>query len=187
MSEPSSSTTERVRPLLRVRQIREFTEQAVSNSELHAIADVARWSGSSSNSQPWRFVVVAEGDTIRRLADAAMPQARALKTAAAAIAIVLPDESGKAVSYAYDEGRAAERILIAASLLGLAAGITWILPEARARIHAILEIPEGKLIRTIVAIGHASEAAQKPKSAPGTARLPRDQVVFEELWPRLRA
>ena len=39
------------------------------------------------------------------------------------IAIVLPDEQGQAVSHAYDEGRAAERILIAASMLGLGAGI----------------------------------------------------------------
>lgn len=65
-------------------------------------------------------------------------------------------------------------------MLGLGAGITWILPDARARIHSILAIPEGEFVRTIVAIGPAS----KPKSAPGTARMPRNEVIFEERWPK---
>ena len=167
MDDLSTFAAERLRPLIRVRQIRDFADRAVSPAELDAIADVARWSGSSSNAQPWRFVLVRQRDTIRRLAEAALPQTRALQTATAAIAIVLPDEAGRAVSYAYDEGRAAERILIAASMLGLGAGITWILPEARDKIHSILAIPEGRFVRTIVAIGHPSEAARAPKSAPG--------------------
>ncbi|MGD0018558.1 MAG: nitroreductase family protein [Candidatus Limnocylindrales bacterium] len=184
MDDLSTFEADRVRPLIRVRQIRDFTDRVVSPAELEAIADVARWSGSSTNSQPWRFVVVRQRDTIRRLAESALPQTRALRTATAAIAIALPDEAGKAVSHAYDEGRAAERILIAASMLGLGAGITWILPDARAAIHSILAIPEGRLVRTIVALGHPSEAARAPKAAPGTARLPRNEVVFEEAWPK---
>ena len=183
MNDLSSFAADRVRPLVRVRQIRDFSDRPIAPAELDAIADVARWSGSSQNTQPWRFIVIRERDTIRRLADSALPQTRALLTATAAIAIALPDEAGGAVHHAYDEGRAAERILVAASLLGLGAGITWILPDARARVHAVLAIPEGRLVRTIVALGHPSEAACAPKSAPGTARMPRNEVVFEERWP----
>jgi nitroreductase len=68
-------------------------------------------------------------------------------------------------------------------MLGLGAGITWIMPEKRDAIRAILAVPEGQFVRTIVAIGHPSEAGLRPKSAPGTARLPRGEVVFEEKWP----
>ncbi|MFN2484650.1 MAG: hypothetical protein ABR509_06910 [Candidatus Limnocylindria bacterium] len=32
-----------VRPLLRVRQIREFTDEPVSSEKIYAIVDVARW------------------------------------------------------------------------------------------------------------------------------------------------
>jgi nitroreductase len=179
----SELSADLIRPLTRVRQIREFTDRAVEPEALDAIADAARWSGSSGNSQPWRFILVRDRETIRRLAEAAMPQTRALLTAAAAIAIVLPSEAGKAVGHAYDEGRAAERILVAASLLGLGAGITWVLSDAREHVHAILAVPEGRLVRTIVALGHPTEAARKPKSAPGKARLPRSETVFEERWP----
>jgi nitroreductase len=184
MSDQSGSALERVRPLLRVRQFREFLDQAVAASELDSIVDVARWSGSSANSQPWRFVVLRDRATIKRIADAAMPQTRALLTAPAAIAIALPGSTDHAVSHAFDEGRAAERILIGASLLGLGAGISWILPERRDAIRAILGLPGDRFVRTIVAVGHPTEAARRPKSAPGAARLPRNEVVFEERWPK---
>jgi len=185
MNDLSGHAAGLVRPLIRVRQIRDFADRPVTQDEIDAIADAARWSGSSSNSQPWRFVVLRDEVTIRRLGDAAMPQTRPLQTATAAIAIVLPDEPGKAVSLAYDEGRAAERILVAASFLGLGAGITWVMAEKREPIRGILGLPQAWFVRTLVAIGHPSDVALQPKSAPGEARLPRSEVVFEEKWPQV--
>jgi nitroreductase len=112
-----------------------------------------------------------------------MPQTRSLRSATAAIAIALPEEQGKAVSHAYDEGRAAERILIGAQMLGLGAGIAWVLAAARGIVGELLHLPGEWRVRTIVALGHPSEAALRPKSAPGKARLPRAEVVFNERWP----
>jgi len=74
MDDLSTFAADRIRPLIRVRQIRDFADRAVSPAELDAIADVARWSGSSSNTQPWRFVLVRQRDTIRRLAEAPCPR-----------------------------------------------------------------------------------------------------------------
>jgi len=175
--------SELVRPLLRTRQIREFTDETISEEDLNLLADVARWSGSSANTQPWRFIVIRDEAVLRGIAGAAMPQTRSLRTAAAAIAIALPEEQGKAVSHAYDEGRAAERILVAATMLGLGAGIAWVLAAARGAVGELLHIPGEWRVRTVVAIGHPSEGARKPKSSPGQARLPRDEVVFPDRWP----
>ena len=175
--------SEVVRPLLRTRQIREFTDEPVAEADLAALADVARWSGSSANTQPWRFIVIRDEATLRGIAAAGMPQTRSMRTAMAAIAIALPDEQGKAVSHAYDEGRAAERILIGAHMLGLGAGIAWVLAAARGTVGDLLHIPGEWRVRTVVALGHPSEAALQPKSAAGKARLPRDEVVFSERWP----
>jgi len=183
MKENVTSPTERLRPLVRVRQIRDFASESVSEAELQALTEVARWSGSSSNEQPWRFIAIRRPETIRALAEAYMPSSRALQTAAAAIAIVVPDEPGKAAMRAYDEGRAAERILIGATTLGLGAAISWVWAEARPAVKQLLAVPDGWLVRTIMAIGHPSDAARQPKSAPGTARRPRDESVFEERWP----
>src|ERR1700675_1651083 len=138
----STKPADRLRPLRQTRQVREFTAEPVEKEALDAIADVARWSGSSSNSQPWRFIVVTDVAVLRRLATIGMPQTRALQTATAAIAIVLPADDG----HAYDEGRAAERILIAASMLDLGAGIAWILAGIRADVGEILGLPSDRLI-----------------------------------------
>jgi nitroreductase len=182
MSDHAGSITDRVRPLLRVRQVREFTDEPPTAEELEAITDVARWSGSSRNSQPWRFIVLRDPAVIRQLAEDGQPQTRALRTAPAAIAIALPTD-GTEVSRAYDDGRAAERILIAASFVGLAAGIAWVRGDVRDVIGRRLGLPEGWFVRTIVAVGHPTEAARLPKSAPGEARRPRAEIVFEDRWP----
>lgn len=171
-----------VRPLLRVHQVREFSDAPVEAAQLDAIADAARWSGSQSNSQPWRFIVIREPATLRKLSESSPPSTKSLTTAAAAVAIVLPQEKGAAVSNAYDEGRATERILIAASLLDLGAGIAWVKADDRPAVGELLGVPEGRFVRTLVAIGHPTTKARKPRSSHGKARLPRSETVFIERW-----
>lgn len=183
MNVADRSSSETIRPLLRTRQVREFTDEPVEPGALDAIADAARWSGSSRNAQPWRFIVIRDPDTLRALHESGLPQTRALATARAAIAIVLPQQPGSGISHAYDEGRAAERALIAASLLDLGAGIAWIRSEVRPAVSELLGLPEDRFVRTVVAIGHPSVRARRPKSARGEARLPRGETVFEERWP----
>jgi nitroreductase len=177
------SPRDRVRPLLRTRQVREFTPEPPTDDELEALTEVARWSGSSRNSQPWRFIVIRDPATIRRIHDIGVPQTRSLLTATAAIAIVLAGDDSD-IDHAFDEGRAAERILIAAGLLELAAGVAWLFPTVRPEVGGLLGLPADRFVRTIVAVGHPTEAAQRPKSAPGAARLPRSETVFSERWPQ---
>jgi nitroreductase len=172
-----------VRPLLRTRQTREFTSEPVDDAQLEALADAARWSGSSQNTQPWRFIVIRDRDTLRAIHDAGVPQTRAFATATAGIAIVMPVEDGKAISFGYDEGRAAERILVAATMLGLGAAIAWVRGDARDAVAKVLALPPDRFVRTLLAIGHASESGARPKAARGAARLPRSATVFEDRWP----
>jgi len=172
-----------VRPLLRTRQIREFTAEPLTSAELDALVDVARWSGSSGNEQRWHLIVIRDVATLRQIAEIGMPQTRSLHTATAAIAVVHPADPGRAISDAYDEGRLVERILVAATTLDLGAGITWITGRVRPAILELIGIPEGRSVRTIVALGHPTDAARRPKSAPGQARKPRSEVVIEEHWP----
>jgi nitroreductase len=166
-----------LKPLIRTRQYRQFTDEPVSDADLTALAEVARWSGSSRNSQPWRFIISREIDLIRHIAEIGFPQTRSLRTAMAILAITLPDDRDHAVSYAYDEGRVSERLLIGASMLGLGAGVAWVTTAVRAETCQLLGVESGRFVRTIVAIGHPSDKGRAPKSAPGEARLPLDEVV----------
>jgi nitroreductase len=174
---------DRLRPLRRARQVREFTDEPVDRAALDALANVARWTGSSRNTQPWRFIVITDVPRIRRIAEIGLPQSRALKRAVAAIAIVLPVDEAHEISLAYDDGRAAERILVAAGMLELGAGIAWVRSDVRAAIGEVLGVPADRYIRTIVALGHPTQAALAPKTAPGEARLPRAESIHDEVWP----
>jgi len=163
-----------VAALRRTRQVRQFTDEPVSEHDLRAILEVARWSGSSMNRQPWTFIVVRERGDRQRLAELA-PNAKHAAGAAVAIAIAMSGDNSE--WDAYDEGRAAERILVAANALGLGAGIGWALPPARAAVAEFLGLAPPAFVRTIVSLGHPTEAARRPKSAPGTAKRPLADLV----------
>ena len=173
-----------VRPLIRARQIRSFTDEPIGDAELHAITEVARWTGSARNTQPFRFLTVRDRDTIRSLWEAGRPSLRSLETATALVVIVLPasDDPAETTSLAYDDGRAAERMLIAANMLGLGAAIAWVRPDVRATVRVAFGLPEDRMVRTIIALGVPSAAGRAPKSAPGQARLPREESVRAERW-----
>jgi nitroreductase len=160
--------------LRRTRQVREFTDEPVSDAALEAILEQARWTGSSMNRQPWTFIVVRKRDDLQRLAEL-VPNARYVAGSAAAIAIAMGGDNAE--WDAYDEGRAAERILIAANALGLGAGIGWAVAAARPEVGQFFSLTQPAFVRTIISLGHVTEAARRPKSAPGTARRPLKELV----------
>jgi nitroreductase len=174
---------EQVELLIHVRQAREFVGKKVTRAELEAITEVARWSGSSRNEQPCRFIALRDKDRIREIAEIGLPQTRGLPTASAAVAIIEPDEPERGMSRSFDDGRAAERMLIAAHMLGLGGGISRVRPDVREGINKLLRLPANRSVRTIVAFGHPTEEALAPKAQPGKARLPREEVVYDEYWP----
>ena len=48
-------------------------------------------------------------------------------------------------------------------------------------IAAVIGIPATTLM--IIGLRDAGEEAMRPKSRPGKARLPREEVIYEECWP----
>lgn len=176
MAADGSSLT---RVMRRLRAVRHFADEPVADELVNEILAVARWTGSAQNLQPWRFLVIREPGTLRQLAEL-MPNAPQVGRAPLAIAVVMPAD--RAVLHAYDEGRVTERILLAAAALGLGAAVGWVDPDAREEAARMLGIPEDRLLRSVVAIGHPALEAARPRSRPGTARLPLDELVHRERW-----
>jgi nitroreductase len=168
-----------LRTMRRVRSVRSFRSDPVPDELLTEILEVARWTGSGSNSQPWTFVVVREAATLKAIAEAS-PNVRHVAGAAAAIVIVMDGAMPEIETF--DEGRVAERILVAATALGLASAIGWIMPTRAAAVAAVLGVPEGRRARTLVSLGYATEEGARPKSAPGTARRPLAETVRFERF-----
>jgi nitroreductase len=180
MSDPTAAARDDadavLRALRRTRQVRSFTAEPVADEDLRAILEVARWTGSSINRQPWTFVVIRNKADRERLAQLAH-YARHVGGAALAIAIVMNGENAE--WDAYDEGRAAERILVAAGALGLGAGIGWAEEPERPAVGTFLGVTGPAFVRTIISLGHPTPAARQPRSGPGTGRRPLDELVRE--------
>ena len=168
-----------LRVLRAVRSVRDLHPDPLPDASLLAILEAARWTGSGMNRQPWTFVVVRDREALAALA-AAAPNARHVANAAAAIVLVMDGEMPELTTF--DEGRVVERILVAATALGIATAMGWIGAETRPAVRALLGIPEEKRVRTLVGLGTATESGARPRSAPGTARKPLDEVVRWERY-----
>src|ERR1051325_10789686 len=105
-----------------VRQARQYRPDAVPDDVLGTLLEVARWTGSSRNSQPWHFIAITDKQQLRRISQLRAP-INWVAEAPLGIAIVLDGEN--LASEAYDEGRVTERILIAARSLGLGGGVAF--------------------------------------------------------------
>jgi len=67
MSETYNLVDATMKVILERRSIREYTAEPVSDQDLKMILEAARLAPSGENAQPWRFVVVQDGDTRKAL------------------------------------------------------------------------------------------------------------------------
>jgi nitroreductase len=167
-----------VEEIRRVRQARRFRPDPVPAEVLAQLLEVARWTGSSRNTQPWRFVVVADRGRLARIAAIRAPIAW-VADAPLAIAIVL--DGASPLSEAYDEGRVTERLLIAARFLGLGGGVAWFGDEAQqAEGKRVLGIPDRLTARSVVAIGAPTTTKDHRPNPARAGRKPLAELVYRE-------
>ena len=161
--------------MTKVRQIRQYKPEPVPEDVIHTLLEVAQWTGSSRNTQPWHFIVVTDKSQLHDLSQIRTP-INWVADAPLAIAIVL--DGASQVSEAYDEGRVTERLMIAAHLLGLGGGTAWYGDEAQqARGKEILGIPVEKTARSIVVLGYPV-TSKDPRPNPATGgRHPLSEIV----------
>jgi hypothetical protein len=164
-----------LRSIRRVSQIRQFTDEAVPDKVVDQLLELARWTGSAINSQPWEFIVVRDRDLLRKIA-ALRPPNRWVAAAPVAIAIVL--DGAKPMFDAYDEGRVTERLLTGATLLGYGGGVAWFGDtQLDAEAKRVLGIPASLTARQIVAIGRPKPRTDSRLSGVGRGRRPLRELV----------
>lgn len=167
-------TDSTLRTIKNLRQSRRFNGQPVDDATLQQILEIARWTGSSKNTQPWQLVVVDDREQLKRLAHVRELNIW-MEHAAVAIAIVLPGNAN--VAHSYDEGRLSERIMLAAEVLDLGSGTAWFTTdEEKAAAKDILQVPTDATLRSLVVLGHVSDdPAQRGKGSGG--RKPLEEIV----------
>ena len=178
------SSNEITKALRNVRQTRQYTGGDVSDEIVNELLEVARWTGSSRNTQPWHFIVVDDKEQLRQIGEIRTP-INWVASAPLAIAIVLNGASE--TSEAYDEGRVTERVLIAARLLGLGGGVAWFGDAAQqARGKQILGIPAERTARSVVVLGYPTTTKDPRPGAAQGGRKPLAEVVSHGRFGRAK-
>ncbi len=164
-----------------LRAVRRFADQLIPEPVLQDIFTAARWTGSSKNTQPWELIVVRDRAVLADLARCG-PFAGHLAGARAAVALMM---NGDSAQTAFDEGRLAQNVMLAAWAHGIGSCIGSIYPEAnRRQAHAILAVPQGRAVRTIISLGYPEDA--QALRLPPASPLPRGRKPAGELvhWER---
>jgi nitroreductase len=159
---------------------RSFADREVSGADLAKVFEAARWTASSSNEQPWRFLVGTRGsEAYKNIFDSLVPfnQMWAAKAPVLILGVAKTkfshNDNPNRVAL-YDLGAAASYLTLQAAALGLAthqmAGFD---PDAARKAFGV---PEDFLIGAVIALGYQDEPSA----------LPNEKFRSQETAPRQR-
>ena len=182
-----------IHELLRARwSPRAFEPRPLDAATLGSLFEAARWAPSSSNEQPWRFVVALRDDTVnfQRLLACLAPSNQ--RWAANASALVLTtarndfEPSGRPNAHAWhDCGLALAQVLVELTARGLGAHVMAGFDAEKAR--AACNVPSGFQPVTVAALGYPAAPESLPEdlrereTAP-RQRRPLHESVFSGTW-----
>jgi nitroreductase len=166
---------DRIAFLRSLRAVRNFRPDPVPQEVVDDILEVARWSGSASNRQPWEIVVIRDRETLEKLSRV---EGSAHHLAGAPLGMVVVMAGERPTQETYDEGRLAERMMLAALAHGVGSSVGWIFGDGRTAAKEILGIPEDRTVRTTISLGYPEARRRRA----GQARKPLSEIVHQERY-----
>ena len=164
---------------------RTYADKEVPAAELKKLFEAARWAASSSNEQPWRFLVGRRGDeTYQKIFDSLVDFNKSWVKSAPVLVLSVAKKTftGKSNpnSHAlHDTGAATANLSLQATALGLhthhMAGFD---PEAA---RASFAIPEDYVPVSVTASGYLGDASALPGPLQEREVAPRQRKPLEEL------
>ena len=175
-----------VHELIRTRwSPRAYSDKDVPAAELKKMFEAARWAASSSNEQPWRFLLGRRGDeTYKKIFDALVPFNQAwVKTAPVLVLSVAKKtftQKGSPNAYGlHDTGAATAYLTLQATADGLhshsMAGFD------HEQVRASFGIPSDYEIGAAIAVGYIGDPAVLPDSMLKMEVAPRQRKPLEEI------
>jgi len=171
-SEPQASMDvfEAVRTLLAVRS---YQDKPLPDAVVRRIVEAGRLTGSAMNGQPWHFIVIRDGETLRRLGALA---SSGPYVAQAPLAIVVATEKTRfAVS---DASRAIQSMFLTAWADGV--GSNWVGFGGLEKVKTVLDIPASLDVLAILPFGYPARAVGRGKKQ----RKPLREVAHLERYGR---
>ncbi len=156
------------------RTVRNFKPDPVPNRIVNRILRAGRWAPSSSNVQPWHFIVIKDPATLKTMGGIAT-QGTFLGQAPLAIAIVMENAGRPQL----DAGRALQQMELVAWSEGLGTCFVGLrAEEQQAALKELLGIPSEMELITILPFGYREEGF----SGQGVPRKPMSEIAHSEKF-----
>jgi nitroreductase len=178
--------------IIRRKSTRAFSEKPVESEKLRSIFEAARWAPSSSNIQPWRFIVATkeEPEKYERLLSLLVEQNKiwAAKAPVLILSIAkLTHEAGERPNKfaLHDVGLASANMMFQATSLGLAVHQMGGFNAEKAR--TVLNIPKDFEPVAMIALGYGDTTDFLPQYLRGRELAPRvrkelSELAFDGVW-----
>jgi len=153
------------------RSVRNFDSAPISDRQLEAILEAARWAPSGRNSQPWTFVVVRDADLRSRLGVVLrrITWAWGAFASAPTMIVVSVDPALDPDHHVEDGAIAAQNLCLAAHSLGLGSAWAGVLGRRGGRrsvegaIRRLLGLPAAHRVVAVIPIGGAARAGKSTR------------------------
>ncbi|NEK56766.1 nitroreductase [Geodermatophilus sabuli] len=184
MSPKTASTAVPLHPLLAERWSPRALDprHELSQEQLTALLEAARWAPSASNTQPWRFAVTLRGTSEHAaVLDSLATGNRAWASAASALVVAAAETHGPDGAErpwaVYDTGQAVAYLSVQAQDEGLA--VHQLGGFDAVRIAALL--PAGVTPLVVLAVGRRDDAVQLAEPFAGRETAARDRLPLDAL------
>lgn len=156
------------------RSIRKYKPDKVPKAEIEYVLEAARLAPSWKNSQCWRYVVVTDEATRRRITMTEWAAKAPVVIVACGDPVKAGDRDGKPY-YMLDVGISMEHLVLAAAERGL--GTCWIGGQLDEKaVRAALGVPESHRVVALTPLGYPDE------SPDAKARKPLAEMATWEKW-----
>jgi nitroreductase len=172
-----------------------FKDKQIQKKHLLQLFEAIRWSASSNNLQPWRFIYAKKGTKAYQSIFDCLSDFNKSWTIHAPLLVLAAykekDEEGKDNFHAlHDLGLSVAFMTVQAQFLNIAvhqmAGVNW------KKAQEVFNVPEGFHITTAIALGYYGGHLDKlPKTlqeqeTEERTRMPQEKFVFKETWPLIQ-
>lgn len=142
------------------RSIRKYTDEPVSDDNIHALLDAAMHAPSAKNEQPWHFVVIRDPE-IRDILAKTTPYTHMASNAPVVIVVCGDMDCDKASGmWVQDCAAATQNLLLAAR--GENLGTVWCgvhpVPERVEHVRQALNLPANIIPFNLICIGHPAQS-----------------------------
>jgi|TARA_B100000809_G_scaffold244937_1_gene271359 nitroreductase len=156
------------------RTVRDFKPDPIPKDIVHKLLQTARWSPSSSNTQPWHFVAVQNRETIKKLGEIAT-QGSFIGNAPLIIVVVMDGAFRPGV----DAGRAIQQMELYAWSEGMGTCFVGFREvDQQRQVKELLNIPQEMELITTLPFGYR---IGRPKGQ-GVPRKPMSEIAHSESF-----